>query len=227
MTPERYKKICQVLDRRQNDMTVVTDEVHKSRNLSAIIRSCDATGVDTVHCVMPRLGYQTHDGVSASAEKWVNVEHHSSVSEVLAPLKTQGYQIIAANLCAESVDYRELDYTRATVLLLGAEREGVSAQAQDYVDHNVLIPMMGMVDSLNVSVACAIILMEARAQREAAGMFHHRSLPEALYKQRFFRWAHPKLAEYCDKNALDYPEVDSEGEVIDLPEWYAKVRVSK
>lgn len=224
MTPERFKKICQVLERRQNDITVVTDEVHKSRNLSAIIRNCDAVGVDTIHCVMPRLGYQIYDGVAASAEKWVAVEHHTAVGELLSDLRTGGFQIVAAHLCEDAIDYRAIDYTKPTALLLGAEGEGVSREAQLHVDQNVVVPMFGMVESFNVSVACAIILMEARNQREAAGMYDKCRLPEALYKRRFFRWAHPSLAAFCDKNTLTYPEVDGEGEVIDLPQWYASVR---
>lgn len=224
MTPERFKKICQVLNRRQFDMTVVTDEVHKSRNLAAIVRSCDAVGIDTIHCVMPRLGYQIYDGVSASAEKWVKVQHHAAAGGLLSDLRARGFQIVAAHLCKDAIDYREVDYTKPTALVLGAEGDGVSEDTQRHVEQNIAVPMLGMVESFNVSVACAIILMEARNQREAAGMYDTNRLPEELYKRRFFSWAHPNLAKFCDNNAIAYPEVDTEGEVIDLPEWYARVR---
>jgi len=223
MTPERFKKISNVLDCRHHDMTVVTDEVHKPRNLAAIMRSCDAVGIDTVHCIMPKTGYQIYGGTAASAEKWVNVEHHSDITTSLENLKNKGFQVVAAHLCEEAVEYREVDYTLPTALVLGAEKKGVSAEAQAYVDKNIVIPMNGMVESFNVSVACAIILMEARHQRECAGMYETRRLPEELYKKRFFCWAHPVLAEYCDKNSIEYPAVDDEGEVIDLPGWYKKV----
>lgn len=81
MTPERFKRITAVLNRRQPDLTVVTDQVHKGRNLSAIIRTCDAVGVDSIHAVMPSEGYQVFNGTSASADKWVAVNHYSDIRE--------------------------------------------------------------------------------------------------------------------------------------------------
>jgi len=225
MTPERYQKITAVLSARQPDLTVITDEVHKGRNLSAIIRTCDAVGIDHIHCVMPDHGYQTYSGTSASAEKWVEVKHWSDVAEVMTTLSGQGYQLLAANLTADAVDFRDIDYTRPTALLLGAEVKGVSNYARDAVDHNIVVPMVGMVESFNVSVACAIILMEAQRQRREAGMYAQRRLPEGLYRKRFFHWAHPLLAEYCDKHQLDYPVIrDSDGEVENLSAWYQSTR---
>jgi len=227
MTPERFQRITQVLKYRQHDLVVLTDEVHKSRNLSAIIRSCDAVGVDTVISVVPKLGYQTYAGTSASAEKWVNVEYCAEVQAPLERFKAQGFQVIAANLSEDSTDYRNVDYTVPTLLVLGAEVEGISDRAKKFVDKNVVIPMFGMVESFNVSVAGAVILMEARCQREKAGLYDDVRIPQALYKQRFFKWAHPVLAQYCDDNGLQYPPVDEEGEVIDLPNWYRAVREAK
>lgn len=81
MTPDRFKRISEVLDRRQPDLTIITDEVHKGRNLAAILRSCDAVGVGRIHCVMPEEGYQVFAGTSASADKWVETRHYSSVLE--------------------------------------------------------------------------------------------------------------------------------------------------
>ena len=122
------------------------------------------------------------------------------------------------------MDYREIDYTRPTALLLGGEKPGPSPYSLDHVDHHITIPMMGMVASLNVSVACSIIMAEAQRQRTNAGLYGNDRLPEALLKHRLFTWCQPILAEYCDKHGLEYPPLDIEGEVIDGPEWYRSVR---
>lgn len=224
MTPERYHRICQVLARRQPDLTVITDEVHKGRNLSAITRTCDAVGVDRIHCAMPESGYQTFSGTSASAEKWVEVNHYSLVSEPVEQLQARGFQIVAANLGPTTVDFRAVDYTRPTALLLGAEVKGVSEFSATAADINISVPMVGMVESFNVSVACAIILMEAQRQRQQAGMYDQQRLSDERYRQLFFKWAHPTLATYCEENRLPFPPVREDGEVENLSEWYQSTR---
>lgn len=224
MTPERFQRINQVLDKRQPDLTVVTDEVHKARNLSAIIRTCDAVGIGQIHCVMPKNGYQSYSGTSASAEKWVETLHYSRVEEPVDALKMRGYQVLAANLGTNTRDYREVDYTVPTALVLGAEVDGVSSVAAAGADINVMVPMAGMVESFNVSVACAIILLEAKTQRERAGLYNSRRLTDERYHELFFQWAHPVLAKWCDENGIVYPPVRADGEVADLSQWYAAQR---
>lgn len=224
MTPERFKRISAVLNRRQPDLTVVTDEVHKGRNLSAIIRTCDAVGVDSIHAVMPAEGYQVFNGTSASADKWVEVNHHSDVREPVQQLRQQGYQMVAASLSASAVPFRAVDYTRPTALVLGAEVKGLSEYTIANVDHHVTLPMMGMVESLNVSVACALILNEAQRQREAKGMYDRRRLSDEVFRARFFQWAHPAIAIYCDEKGIDYPDVREDGELVAPSEWYRRVR---
>ncbi|ACR14169.1 tRNA (guanosine(18)-2'-O)-methyltransferase TrmH [Teredinibacter turnerae] len=221
MTPERFQRITSVLNKRQPDLTVITDEVHKGRNLSAITRTCDAVGIDTIHCVMPEDGYQTYNGTSASAEKWVAVQHHSSISAPVNDLKREGFQLVAANLGDNTLDYRNVDYTKPTALVLGAEVKGVSPEAAAAVDYNVTVPMVGMVESFNVSVAAAIILMEAQHQRQQAGLYDQPRLTADVYRARFFHWAHPVLAKWCDDNGVEYPPVREDGEVKNLSAWYS------
>lgn len=224
MTPERFQRITNVLKKRQPDLTVITDEVHKNRNLAAIVRNCDAVGVDKVHCVVPEDGFQTYSGTSASSEKWVDLEHYSNVEEPLTTLKEMGYQVVAANLSDSAIDYRKVDYTKPTAVLMGAEVKGVSSAAKALVDQEIILPMYGMVESYNVSVACALILAEAQGQRERAGLYDEQRLSEARYNALFFRWAHPVLAEFCDEKGIEYPQVREDGEVVDLPQWYASVK---
>ena len=106
-----------------------------------------------------------------------------------------------------------------TVLIMGAEIEGISQEAQPYIDHSITVPMMGMVESFNVSVAAAIILSEARRQRENAGYYDNRRLDDKTFNKLLFEWMQPVLANYCQKHQLDYPELDDEGDVAD-PNWH-------
>jgi tRNA (guanosine-2'-O-)-methyltransferase len=226
MTPERFQRISAVLKRRQPDLTVITDEVHKGRNLSAIIRSCDAVGVDRVHCVAPEKGFRPYRGTSLGTHKWVEVMLHETVEQPVEQLKTQGFQVVAAHLSDSAVDYRQIDYTRPTALLMGAEREGVSLRASQQATRHIVIPMLGMVESLNVSVACAVILLEAQRQRQLAGMYNTQRLCGDEYQRRFFQWAHPHIAEYCDQRRLPYPPVREDGELQDGSAWYRQIRAA-
>lgn len=210
MTPERLARIQSVLDRRQTKLTVVTDKLVKERNLAAIVRTCDAVGVNTVHCVDPEEEYRTYRGTSASADKWVKVERHQNVSKPLASLKQEGFQIVAANLCEQSCDYREVDFTQPTALVMGAEIEGISEAASNFVDQHIVIPMMGMVESFNVSVAAAIILSEARNQRERAGLYDTPDLNRDEMRELILEWGYPKVVAYCDERGIERPELNDE-----------------
>ena len=224
MTPERYQTIRRVLDRRQPDLTLITDEVHKGRNLSALVRTCDAVGIDTIHCVVPRAGYRPYRGTALGSHKWVDTALHERVDDPVRQLRERGFQIVAAHLSPAAVDYRQPDYTRPTALLLGTEKQGVSAAALAAADCQVVIPMMGMVASYNVSVACAIILAEVQRQRQQAGLYARSRLPEATYRRRLFQWCQPSVSAFCDARGLDYPDLDREGEIVDAPRWYRSVR---
>lgn len=219
MTTARYSKIIEVLNQRQPDLAVVTDSVLKGQNLSAIIRTCDAVGVMNLYSVSQNDFFGAHTGTTVGAHKWVKTSLRKTISEPLVDFKKAGYQIVAAEVTATSKDYRQVDFTKPTVLVLGAELEGISDEAQPYIDHSITIPMMGMVESYNVSVAAAIILSEARRQREDAGYYAARRLSDEVYSKLLFEWMQPVLATYCQKHQLDYPELDEEGDVAD-PKWH-------
>lgn len=214
MTPDRYQKVLAVLQRRQPDLTVITDQVHKGQNLSAIIRTCDAVGIHEVHAVYQEGGFRAHTGTALGSHKWVQTQVHRSIEQPIERLQQQGYQVLAAHFNESAVDYRNVDYTRPTALLLGAEKWGVSEQATAKVDGCVIIPMLGMVESYNVSVACAIILAEAQRQRQAAGLYEQRRLPDEEYTRLLFEWCQPVVARYCRKHGLPYPALNDEGDVL-------------
>lgn len=215
MTPERYEKILRVLRRRQPTLTVLMDEVNKPHNFSAILRTCDAVGVLTAHAVPPRSGaLPTFDATSGSAHKWVAVSKHPDVLSAVRQLQGSGMQVLATHLSQRSVDYRELDYTRPTCILLGAEKWGVSDEAANAADANIVIPMFGMVQSLNVSVAAATILFEAQRQRLAAGMYDAPQLPPQELERLAFEWAYPDLARSYRERGEPYPTLDEAGQIV-------------
>lgn len=188
MTLRRRERIHDVLAKRQQDLTVLAEEVHKPHNLSAILRSCDAVGIGTVHAVKPTGGVATFSATSASADKWVDLVVHPDIATAVATMKASGKRIYAAHLSADAVDYRAVDYTVPCAVLLGNEKDGVSRRAAELADQHVIIPMLGMVQSLNVSVAAAVILFEAQRQRLAAGMYVRPSLSERELRELTLRW---------------------------------------
>lgn len=215
MTPERYEKIRRVLARRQPTLTVLMDEVHKPHNFSAVLRTCDAVGVLTAHAVPPKDGsLPTFDATSGSAHKWVEVRRHPDAVGAVRELQAGGMQVLATHLSARSLDYREPDYTRPTCLLLGAEKWGVSDEAAGLADANIVIPMFGMVQSLNVSVAAATLLFEAQRQRLAAGMYGAPQLSPGDLDRLAFEWAYPDLAPGYRERGEPYPALDGAGQIV-------------
>ena len=224
MTPERIAKLRTVLNRRQPDLTVVTDYVHKGRNLSAIIRNADAVGVQDLHCVIGDRDYRVFRGTAMGSHSWVTVHRYRDLLEPLVSLKSRGFQLVAAHFSADAVDYHDIDYTRPTALIMGAERAGVSHCGEQLADLHVTIPMVGMVASYNVAVAAGILLAEVRRQRALAGMYDSCRLDDRRYHQLFFEWGHPRVAEYCREKGLAYPALLEDGEIDDPSAWYAGVR---
>lgn len=224
MTPERKARLERVLSCRQPDFTVVTDYVHKGRNLSAIVRTADAVGALDMHCVIGDKEYRAFRGTAKGSHGWVKVHRYTELVAAVGPLKQAGYQIVAANLSAQSVDFREVDYCRPTALLLGAEKEGLSATGSALADIEVTIPMVGMVQSFNVSVAAGIILSEVQRQRQLAGLYGQVRIDEKTFQRLFFEWGYPKLRHFCEHYGLDYPPLSDGGDLQDPARWYAGVR---
>jgi tRNA (guanosine-2'-O-)-methyltransferase len=212
VTKSRYQRILAVLQRRQPDLTVLAEDVYKPHNFSAIMRSCDAVGVGTVHAVNPTGGIPTFSATSASADKWVEVKVHNNIEEAIKGVRGSAKQILAAHLSDEALDYRDVDYTIPTCILLGNEKAGVSVAAAQHADHHIVIPMLGMVRSLNVSVAAAVILFEAQRQRREIGFYKIPRLHPDSIARKAFSWLYPKEARRLDEIDEPYPELDEAGE---------------
>jgi tRNA (guanosine-2'-O-)-methyltransferase len=215
MRPERFHRLRDVLARRQPDLTVLMDRVHKSHNFSAILRNCDAVGVLEAHVVIPEGGdLDLHHGTSAGTKKWVRVRYHREVGDAISALKAGGFTVLAAHPSSEAIDYRAVDFTRPVAITMGAELHGVSEEALRHADELVSIPMLGMVHSLNVSVATSLLLFEAARQRKAAGMYDDVRLPPDRFDERLFEWAYPTLARARREAGRPYPELGPDGEIL-------------
>ncbi len=188
-TDRRQTRLRQVLQRRQPDLTVVLEDIHDVHNASAVLRTADATGVLTVHLVYsfempPERAFSRVAGAGAS--KWIEIVWHETIEACYEALHREGYKIVVTALHAESVSLYDIDYTGKVALVFGNEQRGVSEAAIAGADAVITIPMMGVVESLNISVACSVTLYEAMRQRMAAGTYNESRLApdafEALYE---------------------------------------------
>ncbi|MHA2939355.1 tRNA (guanosine(18)-2'-O)-methyltransferase TrmH [Vibrio sp. RC27] len=226
MNIERYNRIQEVLKARQADLTLCLEEVHKPNNVSAIVRTADAVGLHKIHAVWPNGKMKTLTHTSAGARNWVEVETYEDTGSALTELKQQNMQLLVTNLSDTAVDFRDIDYTKPTAVILGGEKFGVSKQALEMADQDIIIPMVGMVQSLNVSVASALILYEAQRQRQLAGMYQQEKSPlsDEEINRILFERGHPVLANVAKKKGLPFPLLDQEGQIIASPEWWSAMQ---
>jgi len=227
MTPERLQRIQQLLDTRQPDLTVCMEGVHKTHNLAAVVRTCDAVGVSDVHAVWKNEQMRVSGGSAAGSQNWIDVHNYSDTEDAIAKLKSQGMQVLVTNLSDTAVDFREIDYTKPTAIILGQEKFGASEKALAMADQDIVIPMVGMVQSLNVSVACSVVLYEAQRQRQLAGMYQQPRLPEDRRQRVLFEGGHPIFAQACQRKGLPYPKIDEEGQIVASEEWWQKMQMTK
>lgn len=215
MTPDRLETLITSLNHRQPDLTVLMENVIKPHNLAAVARTADAVGALEVHAITPRKSIKLSQMSAGGVRKWINVQVHADTTSAVDHLKQKGFQIVATCLSDTSRDFKEVDYTRPTAIMMGTELEGITEQAIELADEHVSIPMYGLVQSLNVSVAAALVLYEAHRQRQAAGMYEQRQLDEETYLRLLFEWGHPKVARYCQRKNIPYPRINEQGEFLE------------
>ena len=188
-TDKRITRIEGVLARRQPDLRVVLEGVTIAHNASAVIRTCDAAGILHLDLISPNPDLlEFNEAITTKTEKWLEIGVHASASECLSCLKERGLTIVATRLSHESVPYTELDYGRPLALVFGSESEGISDEALAFADQVIRIPMVGMVQSLNLSVSVAVVLYEAFRQRQALGYFDKSRLDPAEYEALKAKW---------------------------------------
>lgn len=227
MTPERLARINAMLDQRQPDLTVCMEGVHKNHNLAAVVRTADAIGISDVHAVWKNERMRVSGGSAAGSQNWVDVHNYSSTADAIGVLKSQGMQVLVTNLSDTAIDFREVDYTKPTAIILGQEKFGASEKALELADQDIVIPMVGMVQSLNVSVANAVVLYEAQRQRKAAGMYDKPSISEERRQRFLFEGGHPIFAKACKRKGLPYPKIDEDGQIVAPDEWWQQMQMTQ
>ena len=158
----------QVLERRHDDLVVVIENVHDAHNASAILRSCDAFGVGRVALIYTNQVFPEISGsVAAKVQKWLQIDRYESAEACVAALRSEGIKVYATEMAERSQDYLGVDFSGPSAIVLGNEHAGCSAEMAALADASIVVPMVGFVQSLNVSVAAAVILAEMARQRRA------------------------------------------------------------
>lgn len=190
MTPERSEKLLKVLSKRQAGLTVVLENIEDPHNVSAVLRTCEAIGIQDVYTLTTKVPKHKRWGFrsSSSAYKWVSVHQFTDMHECISEVRRHYDKILTTHLSESSVSLYELDLTQKMALVFGNEHGGVSEEIRALADGNFLIPQVGIIQSLNISVACAVTLYEAYRQRSAAGFYDQPSLPAERVEQLKQEW---------------------------------------
>jgi tRNA (guanosine-2'-O-)-methyltransferase len=190
MTPERREKLLAVLQKRQNNLTVVLENVFDPHNETAVMRTCDSVGIQDIFIINnrkpPKRAWGFRSG--GSAKKWLTVHEFTHPEECFKELRTRYNKILTTHLATDSVSLYDIDFTNSIALVFGNERFGVSDEARALSDGNFVIPQMGIVQSLNISVACAVSLYEAYRQKEQAGHYKQQNLPNDQLQELLNEW---------------------------------------
>ena len=180
MTPERHERLTRVLSKRQPDLTVVLENVFDPHNVSAVMRTCDAVGIQDVYILNNRIpphkkwGYKS----SSTAAGWLTIHQFTDAEKCFEEIRKRYRKIYATYLNAAAIDVFNLDLTISAALVFGNETFGVSEDVRPYTDCDFIIPQVGIIKSLNISVACAVTLYEAFRQKRAKGHYEQSSMPE-------------------------------------------------
>lgn len=190
MTPERKKRLTDVLNHRQHDLTVVLENVFDPHNISAVMRTCDAVGVQEIFVLNTKIPKHKKWGPrsSSSAAKWLTVHQFDDHRECFQMLRQKFEKIYTTHLASGAVDLYRLDFTSSVALIFGNEHDGVSEESRSLADGNFIIPQVGIIQSLNISVACAVSLYEAYRQKKAASHYSQPHMPEKAREELFKIW---------------------------------------
>jgi len=215
--PKRFQRLKSTLNCRMANLTVLIENVEKPHNISAILRSCDAVGVLEAHAICKEGKTPKFNSTAQGSQKWVRLQEHKNIYEAVNSLKRKGLKLYSTNIDQSACDYRDCDFTKPSAFVLGAEKWGLSEDATKLMDQSIFIPMRGMVQSLNVSVAAATLLFEALRQRKAAGVLpdHGEGISKEVYKRTLFEWAYPEVAKWCQRKGKDYPKINDLGEILE------------
>lgn len=190
MTPERKDKLTSVLNKRQNDLTIVLENVFDPHNISAVMRSCDAVGIQDIYILNTKIPRHKKWGAksSSSAAKWLTIHQFENTEECFAAVRKNYSTILTTHLSSDAVDLYSVDLTQRVALVFGNEHSGVSDEIRNLADGNFVIPQQGIIRSLNISVACAVTLYEAFRQKKNAGHYDQPKINGERYNELFKEW---------------------------------------
>ncbi|MEP6711244.1 MAG: RNA methyltransferase [Ferruginibacter sp.] len=190
MTPERSERLTSVLVKRQPGLTVVLENVSDPHNISAVMRTCDAVGIQDIYILNTNIA--AHEKWSAksssSAAKWLTIHQFTDIRECFTELRKHFDNIYTTHLSSDAVGLYELDLTQKTALVFGNEHSGVSEEIIALADGNFIIPQVGIIKSLNISVACAVSLYEAYRQKNIAGHYNRLQLGHTAFELLKTNW---------------------------------------
>jgi tRNA (guanosine-2'-O-)-methyltransferase len=174
MTPERDERLTAVLNKRQPDLTVVLENVFDPHNISAVMRTCDAVGIQDIYILNNRIPPHKKWGAksSSSAAKWLTIHQYDNAEKCFADLRKNFSKIYTTHLSSDAVSLHQLNLTEPVALVFGNEHSGVSNDIIQIADGNFIIPQVGVIKSLNISVACAVSLYEAFRQKNNVGHYN-------------------------------------------------------
>ena len=190
MTPERTEKLLKVLRQRQSNLTVVMENVQDPHNISAVMRTCDAVGIQDIYVLNTKIPRHKKFGPrsSSSAAKWLTLHQFEDAASCFEELRRHYKKILTTHLSTDAVSLYEIDFTQSVALVFGNEHSGVSDEVRALADGNFIIPQMGIIQSLNISVACAVSIYEAHRQKKLAGHYQQASLPNDRINALMTEW---------------------------------------
>ncbi|MCF6270147.1 MAG: RNA methyltransferase [Melioribacteraceae bacterium] len=188
-TEKRLNKIRKVVKQRQHSLKVVLEDIHDPHNVSAIYRTCDSVGVVQATLLYNKEKFPKISRVSSSsANKWVESERYESTKDCFNALQKNGFKIYASKIDEHAKNLYELDLTEKVAIVMGNEHRGISDEVAELADEIFYIPMRGMIQSLNVSVAAAVTLYEAQRQRAEKGMYETSELSDDELEKKIDKW---------------------------------------
>lgn len=190
MTPERVETLERVLRMRTRYMTILTENTFHPQNASALVRHCEAFGVQDIHTVETRCKFNPNHNIVRGTDKWIEICHHPSTDEALSSLKAAGYRIVATTPHRESCTPESFDVARGKfALVFGTEHAGISEEVIEAADEFLRIPMCGMVESLNVSASAAILIYQLSERMRLSLPRNEWQLSEEEYIRTLYTWS--------------------------------------
>ncbi|HNP24531.1 MAG TPA: RNA methyltransferase [Panacibacter sp.] len=197
MTPERKDKLSKVLLKRQGNLAVVMENVNDPHNISAVMRTCDAVGIQNIYVLNTRIARHKRWGSksSSSAAKWLSIHEYNDAALCISDLRKQYNFIYTTHLASDAASLYEIDFGKSVALVFGNEHDGVSDEIRAMADGNFIIPQIGIIQSLNISVACAVSIYEAFRQKQLAGHYDVPGLERKQMNDLMMEWGRERFDE--------------------------------